>query len=148
MKGRVVLTKRPTLCAQPHLKSVSYPIAALLRSFPPHHRANTRCVGHFIKMTLPQNTNSHPSPYRLGDLAVQTLPVVNHLTEGLTEGQSFCHRAWRSRRALTAHVIRGELPKRRKRQRFFPKKGFAKSLVDGRFSHCGMPCSSNSQNAH
>ncbi len=58
--GRVVLTKRPTLCVQPHLKSVSHPFAALMRSFPPHHRANTRCVGHFIKMTLPQNTNSSP----------------------------------------------------------------------------------------
>ncbi len=33
--GRVVLIKRPTLCAQPHLKSVSDPFAALMRSFPP-----------------------------------------------------------------------------------------------------------------
>ena len=60
MNGRVVLTKRPTLCVQQHLKSVSHPCAAYMRSFPPHHRANTRCVGHFIKMTLPQNTNSSP----------------------------------------------------------------------------------------
>ena len=32
---------------------------------------------------LVQRGWKHPSPYRLGDLAVQTLPVANHLTEGL-----------------------------------------------------------------
>ena len=74
--GRVVLTKRPTLCVQPHLKSVSHPCAALMRSFPPHHRANTRYVGHFIKMTLPLNTNSSPrSPC---DLRGESFEMKNH----------------------------------------------------------------------
>ena len=52
----------PSLIALPvrstRSQTSSHPFAALMRSFPPHHRANTRCVGHFIKMTLPQNTNS------------------------------------------------------------------------------------------
>ena len=52
-------------------------------SFPSHHRAATRGVGHFVKMTLPQNTNSSPRSLcdfavkiflgALGDLAVQIL---------------------------------------------------------------------------
>lgn len=49
--GRVVLIKRPTLCAQLYLITPSHGLPA--DSITPKHRRSCRTKGHFIKMTLP-----------------------------------------------------------------------------------------------
>jgi hypothetical protein len=64
--GRGALTKRPTLCAQPHRETRSNLFAAWMRSCPPYHRGDTRTLGHFIKMTLPSRAfpivKTRPAP--------------------------------------------------------------------------------------
>ena len=75
-----------------------------MRSSPPHHRANTRCVGHFIKMTLPQNTNS--SPRSLCDPCALIFPRNNH--------PQFPWRTWRLGGSIFTSAHKVEPVERRK----------------------------------